>query len=100
MIKTVYVGIAGDAIHAGHVDLIEEARKHGEVVVGILTDAALSRFKPLPALPFAQRKRVFENIVGVSRVVTQTEWDFVATLRELKPDVLIYSKDWRHGYRG
>jgi phosphoenolpyruvate phosphomutase len=99
MVKTVYVGIAGDTIHAGHVDIIEEARKHGEVVVGILTDAALSRFRPLPALPFAQRKRVFENIVGVSRVVTQTEWDFVATLREIKPDVLIYCKDWRHGYR-
>jgi phosphoenolpyruvate phosphomutase / 2-hydroxyethylphosphonate cytidylyltransferase len=97
MSKTVYVGIAGDAVSAGHVDVIEEARKHGEVVVGVLSDAALSRFKPLPALSFAQRKRVFENFVGVSRVVTQQEWDFVPNLRQLRPDFLIYGDEWRRG---
>ncbi len=96
--KTVYVGIAGADVRAGHVDVIEEARKHGEVVVGVLTDAALSRFRPLPALDFAQRKRIFENFVGVTRVVAQEEWDFVSILKRLKPDFLIYGDDWRHAH--
>ena len=72
--KTVCVGIAGDDLQASPVDVIEEARRHCEVVIGLLTDAALSRFLPLPALDFSQRKRIFENVVGVTRVVLRAAY--------------------------
>jgi hypothetical protein len=59
------VGIAGDA--ASRVDVIAEARKYGEVVVGMLRDAALSGCKPPPAffLRTAQA-HIFQNLVVVS----------------------------------
>ena len=36
----VYVGMVGDFFHHGHVNIIVEARKLGNVVVGLLTDKA------------------------------------------------------------
>ena len=41
--------MAFDVLHEGHIRLLETAKEHGHVVVGLLTDAAISsvkRFSP------------------------------------------------------
>ncbi len=95
--KIVYVGMSADLIHPGHLNIINEARKLGEVVVGLLTDEAIASYKRLPTLTFEQRKVVVENIKGVSRVVPQHTLDYVPNLRELRPDYVVHGDDWRTG---
>ena len=84
--KKVYIGIFGDFIHHGIINIIEQAATYGEVIVGCLTDAAITEFKPLPILSFEHRKKVIENIKGVSKVVVQEDWDYSVDLMALKPD--------------
>ena len=43
--KIVYVGMVGDFLHHGHINIIEEARKLGEVTIGLLTDEAVASYK-------------------------------------------------------
>ena len=43
--KTVYVGMSADIIHPGHLNIISEAQRLGKVTVGVLTDAAIARYK-------------------------------------------------------
>jgi len=50
MAKTVYVGMSADMIHPGHLNIIKEASKLGDVIVGVLTDQAIASYKRLPAL--------------------------------------------------
>lgn len=95
--KTVYVAMSADLIHPGHLNIIEEARKLGEVVLGLLTDKAIASYKRLPALNYEQRKIIVENIKGVSRVIPQTTLDYVPNLREIKPDYVVHGDDWRTG---
>ena len=38
MKKIVYVAMSVDLIHKGHINIIKEASKLGDVVVGLLTD--------------------------------------------------------------
>lgn len=38
--KNVYVGVCADLLHHGHINIIKEASKLGEVIVGLLTDKA------------------------------------------------------------
>lgn len=97
MEKLVYVGISGDFIHHGIINIIEKAATYGEVVVGCLTDAAITEFKQLPILSFEHRKKVIENIKGVSKVVEQEDWDYSVNLTALKPDFMIHGDDWREG---
>lgn len=97
MSKVVYVGMSADMIHPGHLNIINEASKLGEVVIGLLTDKAIASYKRLPALKFEQRKIIIESIKGVSKVIAQNELDYAPNLRELKPDFVVHGDDWKEG---
>jgi len=93
--KTVYVGMAADYLHAGHINIINEARKYGKVIIGLLTDEAIASYKRVPVTTYEQRKKVVENIKGVVEVVPQYMLDYVDNLRRLKPDYVVHGDDWR-----
>jgi cytidyltransferase-like protein len=95
--KKVYVGMSADLVHPGHLNILNEAAKYGEVIVGLLTDAAIASYKRIPFMEFEQRKTVIENIKAVSRVVPQKTLDYVPNLREIKPDFVVHGDDWKEG---
>jgi len=97
MTKTVYVAMSGDLLHPGHINVIKEAAKLGDVTVGLLTDAAISAYKRLPYLNYSNRKSVIENIQGVKTVVEQKEWDYRPNLEKLRPDYVVHGDDWKTG---
>jgi len=86
-----------DIFHHGHINIIEHARKYGDVLIGLLTDAAVADHKRLPYLTFDERKRIVENIRGVARVVPQEEWDYAPNLKRYRPDFMIHGTDWLEG---
>ncbi|AEJ19477.1 phosphoenolpyruvate mutase [Gracilinema caldarium] len=93
----VYLGMIGDIIHPGIVNIVREASKHGDVLVGLFTDKAIASHKRLPYLSYEQRREVVENLKGVSRVVPQDEWSYVPNLRKYRPDFIIHGDDWKNG---
>jgi len=95
--KKIYIGLSGDSIHHGHINLIEKARKHGKIIVGLLTDKAISDHKRLPILNFKQRKQIIENLKGVYKVVPQNEWDYSTNLKKIRPEYMIHGDDWMSG---
>ena len=97
MSKTVYIGMSADLIHPGHINIINEASKLGNLVVGVLTDSAIASYKRLPFMTFEQRKNVVENIKGVSRVIPQETLDYTDNLNMLKPDIVVHGDDWKEG---
>ena len=56
--KKVYIAMSADVIHQGHINIINEGRKYGDVIVGILTDEAIATYKRLPILSFDERKTI------------------------------------------
>ena len=97
MAKTVYVGMSADLIHPGHLNIINEAAKLGEVTVGVLTDAAIASYKRLPYMSYEQRAAVVSALKGVARVVPQEQLDYIPNLKKLKPDYVVHGTDWRNG---
>jgi len=95
--KIVYLPMVGDLVHFGHMNIIIEGRKHGQVVVGLMTDAAATSYKRVPLMTFQQRKLVIENLKGVSVVVAQETLDYIPNLRKIKPDFFIHGDDWKEG---
>lgn len=95
--KIVYVPMAVDLIHVGHVNIIKKAQEYGRVIVGLLTDKAISNYKRVPFLDYEQRKTIIENIKGVSEIVSQEEDDYVPILKKLKPDYFVHGDDWKEG---
>ncbi len=97
MSKKVYVGMSADLIHPGHLNIIKEAAKLGDVIVGVLTDKAIASYKRLPTLKFEQRKLIIESIKGVTEVIAQNELDYTINLRKVKPDFVVHGDDWKEG---
>ena len=95
--KTVYLGMIGDIMHPGLINIINEATKYGDVMVGLYTDKAIATHKRLPYLTYEQRKQVIENIKGVTSIVPQDDWSYVPNLVKYKPDYIIHGDDWLYG---
>ncbi len=96
-VKSVYIGMSADLVHPGHMNIINEAAKLGDVTVGLLTDKAIASYKRLPYMTFDQRKIVIENIKGVKKVIEQNTLDYRPNLELLKPDVVVHGDDWTEG---
>ncbi len=96
----VYIGMTMDILHHGHINILSEARKHGDVIVGLLTDRAIAEHKRLPYLSWDERRTIVSNIVGVTEVVEQDEWDYAPNLLNYQPDIMIHGTDWLDGPLG
>ena len=95
--KLVYVPMAVDIVHPGHINIIKKASELGEVMVGLFTDEAIASYKNPPYMDYEMCKTVIENVKGVSRVVPQVSRDYEPNLRKYKPDYMVHGTDWREG---
>lgn len=95
--KKVYIGIGADILHTGHINVINEGSKFGEVILGILSDEAIASYKRLPVFDYETRKTIFSNLKSVSQIVEQKSIDYTENLRVIKPDFVVHGDDWREG---
>ncbi|MGW0838963.1 D-glycero-beta-D-manno-heptose 1-phosphate adenylyltransferase [Streptomyces sp. NPDC002787] len=86
-----------DLLHAGHVGLLESARRIGDcLIVCLNSDASLARRKGpgRPLTPQADRARVLAALGSVDAVVVFEEDTPQALLRRLRPDVWVKGGDY------
>ena len=98
--KIVYIALSLDIIHHGHVNLINNAKKYGYVIVGLLTDSAIASNKRLPFFNYNQRKKILNSINGVDRIVPQNEWCYSSNILKYKPNVMVHGDDWKEDTDG
>ena len=95
--KKVYIGLAADIIHEGHISILKKASTFGDVIVGLLTDEAIASYKNIPYLDYKRRKIIIQNIKYVKSVIKQETLDYVSNLNLIKPDFVIHGDDWKKG---
>lgn len=97
--RKVYMCFSTDVIHGGHIAIIQKAKKLGKLIIGVLSDEAISTYKRLPILPASERKVMFENIAGVYKVVDQDTLSYKDNLKALRPDIVVHGDDWCKGFQ-
>jgi len=95
--KKVYVGLAVDIVHEGHINILKKANKLGDVIVGLLTDEAIASYKNIPHLDYKRRKIIIQNIKFVKKVIPQHTLSYVPNLNLIKPDFVVHGNDWKTG---
>ena len=95
--KTVYVAMSADIIHQGHLNVLNEARNLGQVVVGLHTDDVIRDYWRNPIMKYKERKEIIENIKGVVSVIPQDSLDQSENLLKLRPDYVLHGDDWKEG---
>ena len=93
----VYVGMSGDVIHPGHINILKIAESYGEVIVGLLTDKAISSYKKVPLMSYEERYIVLSGIKHISKIIKQETLDYTSNLTKLKPKYVVHGDDWKSG---
>ncbi len=76
---------------------MRKAKEYGEVIVGVLDDAAMVRFNRFPTITLAERISLIEETGLVSSVVVQKQIMYDSVLEELRPDYVIHGDNWKQG---
>ena len=92
--KTVYTCFCTDIIHEGHRNIINQARKYGRVIVGVLSDRAMIRYRRFPTVSFEARMEMARGIDGVDEVVVQDEVMYDEIVGRLRPDYIVHGDNW------
>lgn len=92
-----YTCFTTDVIHEGHLNIIREAQKYGEVVVGIMSDRALVQFDRFPTISFAERIEMVKGLPGVAKVITQESVMYDDVIKKIKPNYVIHGDNWLEG---
>ncbi|PWB88065.1 phosphoenolpyruvate mutase [Methanobrevibacter thaueri] len=90
----VYTCFCTDIIHEGHLNLINEAKKYGDVVVGVLCDAQMVKYNRFPLKSTSERVKLVEEIPDVSKVIIQDQIMYDKVVEELRPDYIIHGDNW------
>jgi cytidyltransferase-like protein len=75
-----------DPIHPGHIAMIEDAAKHGEVHLIVNSDAWLVRKKGFFFQPWSDRKKILEAYTPHIHEVDDTDGTVCEALRRIRPD--------------
>ena len=95
--KTAYVCFCTDVIHDGHLNIINNARKYGRVVVGCLTDKEMVRCTKFPTTTIEERINLYKNIEGVDEVVIQDNMLYDDVIEKIHPDYVVHGDNWKEG---
>ncbi len=89
-----------DLLHAGHLDLLEDAAAQGDVLlVAINGDASVKRLKgpTRPIYPANERAEILLAIAWVDAVTIFDDDTPLETIREVRPDVLVKGAEYGTG---
>ena len=93
--KRILVAGTFDLIHAGHIYLINEAAKLGDVYVIVATDRNRELFSgESPIIPQEQRLEVIRNLKNVKEArLGRNDNDTLKTVEEINPDIILLGPD-------
>ena len=97
--RTVYMCFSTDILHSGHIAILHRAARLGRLIIGVLSDEAVTSYKRFPLVPASERRVMFENIAGVYRVVEQDSLSYRKNLEKYHPDIVVHGDDWVNGFQ-
>jgi len=100
--STLKIGITAscfDCLHAGHVKMLDDAKKQCDfLVIALQTDPTIDRpHKNKPVQSFEERQIMIQAVRHVDQVIKYaTESDFYQILIHLQPDIRILGSDYEN----
>jgi len=92
----VFVPMAIDLFHHGHINILVKAKKYGNVIVGLMTDDGIKSYKgKKPIISFKNRLKILNHINLVSYVLPLPGLKYVNFAKKFKFDFFVHGSDWK-----
>ena len=95
--KKVYTCFCTDVIHEGHLNILREAARYGDVYVGVLSDGAMVGFNRFPTISLKERMEIVKETGLVHEVLVQDEIAYDQIMESLRPDYIVHGDNWKEG---
>lgn len=92
--KIVYTCFCTDIIHEGHLNILNESKKLGTVVAGVLCDSEMIRYNRFPTKTTEERVKMLEELPGIERVIIQNTIMYDEVIEKLHPDYIVHGNNW------
>lgn len=93
--KKVYTCFCTDTIHEGHMNILREAKKLGELTVGVLCDSEMVKYNRFPLKSLEERIEMIKQIPEVDNVIVQYKLMYDDVIKEQRPDYIVHGDNWR-----
>lgn len=96
--KKVWVNGTFDVLHKGHINLLQYARKYGDVRVGIDFDERVKTLKGVsrPINTFVDRKYLLKSIIYVNSVVGfGSEDELINEIKKWDANIMVIGSDYK-----
>ena len=92
----IFVPMAIDFFHHGHINILVKAKKYGNVIVGLMTDDGIKSYKrKKPIISFKNRLKILKHINLVSYVLPLPGLKYVNYAKKFKFDFFGHGSDWK-----
>lgn len=95
--KTVFTNGCFDLLHVGHIKLLQEAKRRGDIlIVGLNSDSSVRELKGegRPVIRDSERAQILSALECVDYVVIFPELTPLGLIKAIKPDVLVKGSDY------
>jgi len=96
-LSRIYACFTTSYVHEGHLNIIREALKYGELTIGVLSDVALAHSDKYSTFDQTYRLNMVMSLGGVSKVIIQDSIYYDEIINELNPDYVIHGDNWNYG---
>jgi len=98
--KRVYVDMVADLFHIGHINILKQARQHGDyLIVGIHNDSDVESYKRIPIINEYDRCEIVRNCRLVDKVIENAPLTITKEyIEEHKIDYVFHGDDQNAAY--
>ena len=90
--------MSADFLHHGHINLLLRAKKYGNIIIGLMTDAGIKSYKKKsPFFNYILRKKVLREIKCVKKIIPLNGLEYAKTAQKYQLDYFVHGDDWKKG---
>jgi len=92
----VFVPMAADLFHYGHINILLRAKKYGTVIVGLMTDSGIKSYKKKkPLIKFSNRKKILMQIKCIDKIIPLNGLQYLQYSKFYKFEYFVHGSDWK-----
>ena len=92
----VFVPMAADIFHHGHINILLKAKNYGNVVVGLMTDAGIKSYKKKkPVITYKNRLKIIKQLRCVEIVLPLNGLKYLEYAEYYKFEYFVHGDDWK-----
>lgn len=83
-----------DIIQERHINILNESKKLGIVIVDVLSDSVMIRFNRFSRETTEERMKMLEELPGIERAIIQNTIMYNEVIEKWHPNYIVHGNNW------